>query len=59
MSTVQDEARKLAYAIGLRELEPVLRRLINAERTIAEQENKIAGLQTTVLQLSMDAKTSN
>ena len=50
VSTV-DEAKAIAYKTGIKDLEPVIRRLIFLEAKVDEQETKITALQTTVLAL--------
>ena len=55
--SVQEEASKIAYRIGLLELTPVLVRLFNAEAKVAEQEIKISALQSTVLALKHGRET--
>jgi hypothetical protein len=54
-STV-DEAKALAYKTGIKELEPIIRRLIALEETVVEQQTKITALQTTVLALKYPKK---
>ncbi len=49
--TAEDEARRLAYKVGLLELTPIFARLIAAERAVAEQATQIAALQSTCLKL--------
>lgn len=46
-----NEASAIAYKTGIRELAPLVLRLISAESTIAEQAVQIAALQSTVLKL--------
>lgn len=46
-----DEAAVLAHRAGSRELEPVIRRLITAERTIAELTEKITNLETQLIEV--------
>jgi len=51
LNPVNDEASKIAYATGIRELAPLVRRLIALENTVREQATQISGLQITALQL--------
>jgi hypothetical protein len=46
-----DEVKALTYKIGLREIEPLIRRLVSLERIVVEQDIKILALQNTTLQL--------
>jgi hypothetical protein len=51
INPVNDEASRLSYAIGLKELAPFLRRMLQCEATVATQAVQILALQTAVLQL--------
>jgi hypothetical protein len=42
--TIVEESAHLARRVGLREMEPIIRRLLQAEATIAEQNIKIEAL---------------
>jgi hypothetical protein len=41
-----DEAKAIAYKTGIKDLEPVIRRIISLERTVAEQAEKITRLES-------------
>jgi hypothetical protein len=49
--SVQEEASRLAYAIGLRELTPFILRLLNLEATVERQKDQIISLQNNVMRL--------
>jgi hypothetical protein len=49
--SLQDEASRIAYAVGLREITPVILRLLTLEATAARQVEQITALQTSVLRL--------
>lgn len=53
MSTVftQDEASRIAYSTGIRELAPLIRRIMALEATVEEQVTQISALQSTFLRL--------
>jgi hypothetical protein len=54
---MSDEARALCYKIGIKELEPFIRRTLALEAKVAEQATQIQALQTTVLQLKHGRET--
>lgn len=49
--TLDDEAKRISYRLGMKEIEPLVRRLLLLEATVAEQAIQITALQTTVLKL--------
>ena len=51
INPVADEASRLSYAVGLKDLAPFIRRCLALEAKVVEQATQIQALQTTVLQL--------
>ncbi len=51
-----DEARQLAYVSGIKAIEPIMRRIISLERTVAEQGAKITALETQLLDARVEGR---
>jgi len=51
INPVNDEASRLSYAVGLKELAPFLRRMFAVEALAARQAEQITALQSSVLRL--------
>lgn len=51
MNPVADEASKISYACGLRDLAPFIRRMLVVEALAVRQAEQITALQSSVLRL--------